>query len=373
MKAKCIGTILAAILLLTGCAGSDPVLNSTDETTSSAVSEISEKTQPPKSSKYPPFTGIDISEKSVAEFSTLNNKMDYPQIFCCGEDIVYFSNPNDGLKLYSYDGEKTECLSDIQAFSLNYYDGSVYFLSSDAPINLDSTTDVYGALYKYDAESETVSQISDTPMSNLRVDENGIYYTSEYDQSLWVYKLELQSGESERLYRGFSVQHLDGYSLVNEINEEKHGIDYFLKSDEDKIWVMSDAITLFDCVYNGIYYYRDYNDAYNLYSLNLGNGEKKLVYGGGGLSDYTFYKENMYLIISGRLYHYLQEDDLIPFESYYVSSDLKNFGPYYEKLYTGNGTMYALVSYTKNHESIFRFAELTISEQDETAALNIIG
>lgn len=350
MKIKRISTILSAVLLLlTGCANSD---------------------------NYPPFTGVDISEESITNFSTINNKQNYPQIFCCGNNIVYFSNPRDRLKLYSFDGEKTSCLSDIQAFSLNYYNGSVYFLSSDASVNLGDLTNVYGSLYCYDTKNGKVSQISDTLMSNLRVDEKGIYYTSDYEEVSYVYRTDFQGEESQRLYRGFSVQHLDGYSLINETKKDESGIDYFLKSDKDKIWIMSDAITLFDCVYNGIYYYRDYNDSYHLYSLSLRNGEKKLLYGESSFSDYTFFEDNLYLAIQGRLFRYSEDGELMPFEFSYnkETADTGNVVAYsIENLYVGNGAMYALVSYLENQNIRYCFAKLEISEDEEVVSINVMG
>lgn len=378
MKRKFIATMLSALLLFAGCASSDPILNSTgeqasDETTFSAIGQIPEMTQVLDSDQSPSFIGV--KKESNTEFSSLNNKSGTMQFFCCSENTVYFSNPADGLRLYSYDGENTKRLSDIQAFSLNYYDGSVYFLSSENPINFEDHTNIHGVLYQYDTKSGTVSQLGDTPMSNLRVDEKGIGYTLlEENGETAVYRFDPQSEEGDRLCRGFSVQHFGEYSLINEVKESGDGLNYFLESDREKIWILSDAITVFDCIENGVYYYRDYNDEYRLYSVDLQSGEKQLLYGDSGFEDYTVFERELYLTIQGRLYRVDQKDGLLLFES--NAGGAENIGYYgyrIDTLYVGNGKMYALVSYVKGVEEIHRFAELELSDRDESVTVHEIG
>lgn len=378
MKRKPIAVVLAATLLfLTGCNSTQSDLEiqsstSPNNTLSVTEGESPEKTQTPKPSSYPPFSGIEISENGL-KFSTINNKRDYPQIICCGNGIIYFSNPLDGLKLYSWDGEKATRLSDIQAFSLNYYDGSVYFLSSENPYNLDDRMEQSGLLYKYDTESGKVSQISDISMSNPHVDEEGIFYVSLHDNgSYYVYKTDIENGTSQPQYRGFSVQHFDGYTLINQDTED--GIDYFLQKGQDKIWLMSDVITLYDCMNNGIYYYQDYNDNYSLYSLDMKSGEKKLLYS-KKLNDYTVFKEDLFLTIGGRLYRCLQDEtlDLFDFDNKRESADGKSDSAYQTiNLYACEKDMYALVTYMEGKNLVYAFAQLDISEQEKTVTVKVI-
>lgn len=378
MKRKYIAVISAlALLFLAGCNNSQSDLEiqnsvSPNNTLSGTEEESPEITQTPKPSSYPPFTGIDLSENGL-NFSTINNKRDYPQIICCGNGIIYFSNPLDGLKLYSWDGEKATRLSDIQAFSLNYYDGSVYFLSSESPYNLADRIDQSGFLYKYDTESGKVSQISDISMSNPHVDEEGIYYVSLHDDgSCYVHKMNIENGTSQPQYRGFSVQHTDGYTLINQESED--GIDYFLQKGQDKIWLMSDVITLYDCMNNGVYYYRDYNENYSLYSLDMKSGEKKLIYG-KKLNDYTVFKEDLFLTIGGRLYRCLQDEalDLFEFDNKRESADGKSDSAFQTvNLYAVEDAMYALVTYMEGKKEVYAFAQLDISEQEKAVTVKVI-
>lgn len=376
MKRKHIAVVLAAALLfLAGCNSShsdSEIQNSSSPNNTPSVTDVtySENTQPPKPSPYPPFSGIDISENGL-KFSTINNKRDYHQFFCSGNGIIYYSNPLDGLKLYSYDGEKATRLSDIQAFSLNYYDGAVYFLSSEKNYSFEDIID--GTLYKYDTESGRVSKISDISMNNSHVDEEGIFYVSLYeDGSYYVYKTDIENGTGEPQYRGFSVQHTDGYTLINQETED--GIDYFLQKGEEKIWLMSDVITLYDCMNNGVYYYRDYNDNYSLYSLDLRKGEKKLLCG-ERINDYTVFKDNLYLSIKGRLYRCLQDGtlDLFEFDSKRESADGKSDSDYQTvNVYAAEDAMYALVTYMEGKKVIYAFARLDISEQEKAVTVKVI-
>ena len=378
MKSKYISVILTAVLLFSaGCDNSKPVSemqNSTsaDNTLSVTDDKYSENAQPSNQSPYPPFTGVDISEEGL-KFSTINNKSDYPQIFCSGNGIVYYSNPLDGLRLYSYDGEKTSRLSDIQAFSLNYYDGSVYFLSSETLYSLTDRVAQYGTLYKYDTASGSITNISDISMGRLRVDGEGIYYTSDNENGTYVYKADIENGTSESQYRGFSVQHFDGYSLINQARED--GIDYFLQNGQDKIPLMSDAIPLFDCMDNGVYYYRDYNDKYSLYSLDMKNGEKKLLCDESGLDDYTVFEGNIYLSVKGRLYRLLQDGslDLYEFDGVKESSSDNSSSSYQTvNLYADEETLYALVTYMEGKNVMYAFARLDISEQNKSVSISIM-
>lgn len=375
---KSVVLFIMSAIVLCGCTQPEenpPIAKDISAEQTVAAVQIPETIQSLDSSQFPPFVGVELSEESVSEFSSLNNKSGTMQFFCCSGDTVYFSSPADGLRLYSYDGENTKRLSDMQAFSLNYYDGSVYFLSSEASINFEDHTDIYGVPYRYDTKSGAVSQLGDTPMSNLRVDEKGVGYTLlEENGETVVYRFDPQSGESERLYRGFSVQHFGEYSLINEVKESGDGLNYFLESDREKIWILSDAITVFDCIENGVYYYRDYNDEYRLYSIDLQSGEKQLLYGDSGFEDYTVFKRELYLTIQGRLYRMDQKDGLLLFES---NAGITENGDYYgygiDTLYVGNGKMYALVSYVKGVEEIHRFAELELSDRDGSVTVHEIG
>lgn len=364
MKKICIITLLSVLLLMTGCANS---------ASDSGVSSSENSSQVHITNEYSSFTGVTLSEKDINEYSTLNNKPHTPQLFCSNGDIIYFSNPDDGLALYSYDGKEAKRLSDIAAFSLNYYNGSVYFLFPGNIGALDTwilpETARSGSLYRYDIESGTVTNLSDTLMNNLFVDENGIFYTNIEESGVTaVYRFDPQSGESERLYRGFGVQHIGDYVLSNEENNDD-GLDILLVNGEEKVRILSNVVPFYDCIHKGIYYYRDNNTGLSFHSLDLVSGELKDLESG---SDYTIFGDKILLIKNGKL-HFSAEGGAEPLAVEPLMAGDPSmpiyYNPYFEYLYTANGKVYAVVWYDRD---CYSFARVDISPDAETASVTLI-
>lgn len=389
MKSKIISLTLACCLILSGCASSEPDIRQesqptemlfetrqeNNESKATEQTEATEETQITSDDSFPPFTGIDISEEGLA-VSTLNNKMDTMQIFCCDGDIVYFSNPKDGFKLYSYNGESTECLTDIKAYSLNYYDGCVYFLSSDIEINVYDRIAMIGSLYKYDVQSEETTQISDVSMCNLLVDEQGIFYTNspEVGKTTYAHQFDPQSGESVQLYKAGSVQHIDGYSIAKEKKPSGYYLNYFLERDDEKIWVTSDVVALYDCVHDGVYYFWD-SLSRSLYSINLKNGKQILLCKDASLN-YTVFDGYVYSG-SGKTLVRLSDGEVEPIFIENNSSII----PYAEKdkyisyniisLYSSSNAIYALVSLDRE-DDVYLIAELKILPAGDSVFIEAI-
>lgn len=390
MKTKIVSLTLACCLILSGCASSVPntqrenqpteTLSETkqenNESKSAEQTEATEETQVTPDDSFPPFTGIDISEEGLA-VSTVNNKGDSLQILCSYGNTVYFSNPKDGYKLYSYNGESTKRLTDIKAYSLNYYDGCVYFLSSDIDINLYDP--IPGNLYKYDTESEETTQLGDVPMCNLLVDEQGIFYTNviEIGKDINVHQFDPQSGESVQLYRASSVQHIDGYSIANEVKPSGEYLNYFLKKDDEKIRITSDVVALYDCIHDGVYYFWDYLSR-NLYSVDLKNGEQTLLCENSGVN-YTVFDGYVYLT-SGGLLVKLSDGEAEPiiaenkFTLVSHGETTENiYGSYYiENLYSSGDALYAFVSLAGEKETFYMMAELKLSSEGDSVFIEAI-
>lgn len=283
MKAKLISLILICGLALTACTNSSGENTASEESTSVALEEITEakasETAKPTETEnaYPEFTGIDISEEGLT-FSTVNNKSSSftYSVFCCGEDMIYFSDMTKGWKLCSYDGENVKLLSDKKAHYLYYYDKSIYFLSDKKVSELDYRFD--GILYKYDIESEEVTQLTDEIVHNPRADSTGVYYAKEYEDKFYIYRLDEQSGEEERLYEGYTYYRIDDYVITREVigkNGKYDTYKYFLINDNEKICFISDTTIYYDFIHNGVFYYRDMN--FVLHSVDLTTGEKKTL------------------------------------------------------------------------------------------------
>lgn len=358
-------TLLSALLLLTGCT------NSADGSSSVTDSESSQNCI----TEYPEFTGLSLSEKAVNEYSTLNNKSRMPQIFCNNGDTVYFANPEDGLFLYSYDGNEAKCFSETAAFSLNYYDNSVYFLSPEYMEELAvwflPMESRIGTPYRYDIESGTVTKLGDTLMSDLCVDENGIFGSiTEDNGAAYIYRVDPQSGECERAYRGFGIHHIDGYELMVEDSSENDGLDILLVGDE-KVRILTYVVPFYDCIHQGIYYYRDNNTGLSFHSLNFVSGEAKEM---PKCSDYTVFDGKLLMIIKNKLYLYTGNDtERISVEPHKEgdSSALIDYNINY--LYTANDKLYAVVSYSVGRTEYYFLARLNISFDEKYASAELIG
>lgn len=384
-------SILLSVLLMTGCANGAYAPNGSDVSGSSDSSVNSPNPDNPDNSLasynsggtekgtessdisdgYSAFNGIALSEKDADDYSTINNKTNTPQLFCCGGETIYFSNPDDGFTLYSYDGKTAARLTDTAVCSLNYYDGSVYFLQPENAGPLDTwLMPARGCPYRYDIESAAVTKLSDTPVSNLRADGNGIFCTrTDENGETAVYGLDPRSGEPEYAYRGFGVQNIGGYVLTNRLNGND-GLDtLFVKGDEE-IAVLSGAVPLYDCIHKGIYYYRDGNDGWTLHSVDLGGGKTAEL---ERCADYTVLGDRLFLIKKGMLYLSAAGGALPVLVGALTTGDPSaptDYGYYFEQLYTRGDELYAIVSYGRDRCS---FARVNMSADAEAADVTLIG
>lgn len=284
MRTKLISLILICGLALTACTNSSGENTALEESTSEVSEEITEakasETAKPTEMENAQleFTGIDISEEGLT-FSTVNNKsasFTY-SVFCCDEDMIYFSDTTKGWKLYSYDGENVRLLLDKKAYYLYYYDKSIYFLSDKKVSVLDDYRSD-GILYKYDIESEEVTQLTDEAVYHPRADSTGVYYAKEDEDKFYIYRLDEQRGEEERLYEGYTYYRIDDYVISREVigkNGKYDTYKYFLMNDNEKICFISDTTIIYDFIHNGVFYYKDMN--FILRSVDLTTGEKKTL------------------------------------------------------------------------------------------------
>lgn len=364
MKKKTLSILLSVLFVLNGCAN-DPD-NSDSSEKRSETSEVS------KSGENPEFKGIPLSEKDINEYSTINNKAMTPQLFCGDGDTIYFSNPNDGFTLYSYNGKDAKRLTDIASCCLNYDDGGVYFLLPESTGPLDTwSLSVVGSPYRYDIDSTVATKLSDTAMSNLRVDDSGIFYTKTEDNGeSSVYSFDPQSGESEYAYRGFGVQNIGGYTLTNEINGSD-SLDTLFVKDGERIRVMSGKMPFYACIHKGIFYYRDAaNGSWSFNSIDLASGRTAEL---EKCNDYTVLGDRLFLIKKGKLY--LSEEDgakpvLVGALTTGNTSAPTEYGYYFEYLYACGGELYAVVSYDRDRCS---FAKVELSADADTASVTLIG
>ncbi len=392
MKKKSIAAILLLSMLLVGCSPSNN--QNTAETSTQAETlptqqasnteaESTQETEADPSPIFPKFEGIDISEDGL-KFSTLNNNNFYCQVFCYNEDIIYFSNPSDEWKLYSYDGENLKKLTDIKAFSPNYFNGCIYFLSnSNFDIDSMNPQPKSGKLYKYDTQSGEVVKMSDISMFCLFVCESGIFYMDlAYNNNYsnvynCIYKFDPESGESTLDHKALSPQYIEGYNIVIEpseggdIDSDYFYFDYYLEGKGEKIMIVSKIFSDADCIHNGFYYFWDFHSR-SLYSINLQTGENTLLCK-NSKRKYTICQNEVYGADQNYLYRLKDgkaETIKIENNERLLYSEINDYYLYkIENIFSNGKTVYALVDarhyvggtgVASSRE--YKFAELEFSE-----------
>ncbi len=373
MRKKTIILFLIFAMIFTSCA--ETTLSQGDYTESSPTqTEQKELSQTIKSipeaenaqnSAYPPFTGIELSEKALS-LSTANNKTGILGILCGSDDsdMIYFSNPDDNWRLYSYDGENAVRITDGRSHSLNYYDGSVYFLSAS---NYSVYENPKGVIFRYDVESGEITQISNDKGYDLRVNEYGIFYVKKEDEDIYyVYSVDPENGEEKRLYQGKSVYFLDDYAITRESSKTGKYWDYFLQSEEEKICILENCDFNSDFIHNGVFYYCDDSDK-RYHSLDLRTGENKVtgtkhnVFIGDEeyfLEDVNTWGDDVYRRKDGKTKLVMINGEKITIGWH---ENFKRYTPC--RLYSSGQTLYALVR-PCDSDDMHYFAKLEIKEYD---------
>lgn len=373
MKKSIIAFALAAVLLC-GCANTEenpPIA----EDTSTEQTTAAQRKVPEEYGNSPEFTGILFDEEAMP-CPSINNKLGYPQMFCFHDETVYFVNPQDGRRLYSFDGKETKRLTEVPAMSLYYRDGEIYFLSARTDYSYDSQIDVKGRLYKYRVESGETIQLSDTVMKNLLVDENGIYYSVSEPRgdgisAVTYYEFDEESGSAEMVCDVNFFQRFGEIELIfgpARSPEETSGVTIFLKKGEEVYRLLTGVIPAQYGIWDGKFYYID-QDTRELFSIDLTNGEKESF---GRASDYTVVNGEVYTNHGGLCKKEAGGDveigdfpDEISFE-YSENEQEWNGNIHYWHLYTTGTEMYALITGYYDGQAFNEFARVSVGEDGYT-------
>ena len=364
MRKRFVSLLLICGLMLTACTnsgGEDMILTEATSAASEATAktEAGETAQESETENAPPeFTGIEISDEDLENFSFESSfSGGYYQILCYSEDTIYFSDINEGWRPYSYDGEKASLILDQQAHYLYYYDNCIYFLSDR---NVDAL-EYYpeGILYKFDIESGNVTKLTDEYVHVPKADETGIYYSKKIDGKFYIYRLDEESGEEERLYEGYSYYRIGDYE-ISRVETGKKGedevYDYYLLKGDEKICFLSGITAYFDLIHDGVFYCRDWDVV--LHTVDLRTGEKNIL---PIKSSFAFLGDEIYYCADNSigcysLYHWKNEGSElmyligrnIPFDTGYRGNweehDTLGYGVYsLQRIYSDNKTLYAYV------------------------------
>lgn len=352
--------LAVTVILLCGCAKPSETPSPSEDIPSEQTNDFE------KYADSPEFTGISYDE-NVTPCPSINNKLHYPQILCFHDETVYYADPRDGLRLYSFDGKETERLTEVAAMSPFYLDGEIYFLSASADY-IHSESSEKGQLYKYSINSGETVLLSDMAMRNLLVDENGIYYCvyepKETGRIKTVfYKFDEESGDSEKLSEVNFFQRYGNIELIFAPAEELSDLVIYLKKGDEVYRFLTGVIPSQYGIWNGKFYYIDQNTRV-LYSIDLTNGAKEEF---GKASDYAVLNGEVYCLVGDKPHK--AGDTADPNIVYSILSDqtedeqIQENDYHFLHLYTTGSELYALVEwYTENGASENSIARITNSE-----------
>lgn len=289
--------ILLCILSLVGCNNDT---NSETENNQTSHSDYSVQNDVNKKSVL--FKGTQTDSNALC---TVNSKEFKPSLFCSSIDGMFFSW--DGA-VYSYDGAEEKKLFEANAFDLNYLNGSLYYIANNSyELTGGDLVSISGIPYKYELSSGIITQLCDTPISKMVVSEDGIFWTDyayETDDTdlTGICRLNEETGQSERLYNGFSYIEYNGLQLKFETADG--GLQYMF-FDENGEYLLDNVNPSSDCIDGSNYYYVSMTDGtLNCISMLTGentatvrysddmlpeNSEKKFSY-----SDYTVLNDEIY-------------------------------------------------------------------------------
>lgn len=360
--------LAVTVILLCGCAKPSETPSPSEDIPSEQTNDFE------KYADSPEFTGISYDE-NVTPCPSINNKLHYPQILCFHDETVYYADPRDGLRLYSFDGKETERLTEVAAMSPFYLDGEIYFLSASADY-IHSESSEKGQLYKYSINSGETVLLSDMAMRNLLVDENGIYYCvyepKETGRIKTVfYKFDEESGDSEKLSEVNFFQRYGNIELIFAPAEEDSDVVIYLKNGEETYRFLTGVIPAQYGIWNGKFYYVDQNSRV-LYSIDLTNGTREEF---GTVSDYAVLNGDVYYLNSDKLYKMGNTGDLkiVYSDEFFSEQDekgnIQDKDYHYLNLYTTGSELYALVEwYSESGTLSDSIARITVSENGDLLA-----
>lgn len=296
---------------------------------------------------------------------TLNSKISSPLggMICPSEQGLYFSNPNDGGRIYCIKNDESELAVNMPARFINYYGGKLYFISPD--YNYTIYDNVFlGKPYSYDVKTGELKELTNSEaVTSLTVTDEGIYYNKIGNNSssldtpeLWLMDLDgenpRQCGYAYALRSGDNVIDAEG---VHALTDDKLNIAFDF-SDSVRFETESFAEA---CVYDNKLITRS-DETVNITDLIEGITHTYGLY--TEISDYIILGDKLYIAFNSSS---LLRIDLSGSDGSIEKLFSSNPDMVYTKLYTDGTFLYALGSNLENSGSCI--AKLSIGTNQITA------
>ena len=204
------------------------------------------------------FKGLPKAENTM---NTINSKPYRPSLLCYGGGNTFFMW--DGT-VYKYSNNTTEPLFEKNAYNLNYNNGKLYFIENDDyDINSRDQVDIEGFSYSYDFETGELKQLTDFPVTQLIVTDEGIFYTDyatmeDPEPPTGIYRIDEKTGQPERLYNGSNYIKYGEYK--SKYVYEADGSVATIFSNDNEEYFVKQGHAMWECISGDYYYFRTFSD-----------------------------------------------------------------------------------------------------------------
>ncbi len=278
---KILPLLLIIIMSITACDETSQIDITLNENSTDGVTEETTVTiyEPVFNTE---FTGIEINEKTPKRGNLPVNLVSttWFEVYnvCVDEEnnAVYYTNYDKNNYVYSYKDGVSELILEVSANYLNYWDGSLYYTSSDRGMPGQFDNFFSGKLYKYNLETKEQELILSDEIMGLWVTEKGLYFNKEVEGSTdnegnpipayAMYNMPFD-GEPDRC--GIMQQYYYG---EYQLSFNQNGL-CLIKGDEE-IPLITKNLTWQTFISDEKLYIK----GTNLYSLDLTNGEIETIY-----------------------------------------------------------------------------------------------
>lgn len=242
--------------------------------------------------EYKAFKGL---PKAEAPLNTVNNKDYRPSLLCFGGGNTFFMWNGT---VYRHNGRTTEALFEKNAYSLNYYDETLYFIENDRyDINGMDLVHIEGILYSFDLNGGELKALTEQPVS-LPVVCGGEIFCTDYalagdPEPTGICRVS-ENGVPERLYDGIKYIGYGDHLLKYDWSD---GEKVFFSRGDTRL-LLENVHPYWDCIVGDSYYYRSTADN-SLNCLSVLTGELTTLGAednGFTCLDYTVLNDEIYII-----------------------------------------------------------------------------
>lgn len=348
--------LIAATVFLCGCSN----LTSSQTTSITQNSEPPEMQPAPQISEQPqssakteeaaPFTGFGKQTFHTGNLAINAKSGLSSEFFCARSGEVFFTNFSDHEYLYRVTESGSKLVTKRPARYINYFDGKLYFLSSESA----SVEDIgfTGEICCYDPQTDSCEIICDEAAGSLTVSEDGIYYSvrisASENSTTYENRLIDPEGNDQKCFYSSKFRYGDYLIMTDKAVDLKKEKNIAQPDYENAIPFsagFSNSVGL--CIYDDYLFY--FGSDKSLVLLNLNDGTELFI---SRDEINALYNENSisvsdYTLCGGILYLSHSSDTLTAVDLERLQMEQRKVegcdGKVVARLYTDGARLYALL------------------------------